>query len=175
MYSVVGCRDCEALWVVEGRPDTTHCPRCETRRAFGKLRTFVQTDDPDTAREGRAALLARRQDAGDVFADLDPFGTLGSRVDEADTTDESYLAAAGVDTDEVAAAGRRAERGPHHGANSRVEVVRRGLSELEAPTEDDVVAYATNRGIEGSDAREVLERLVDSGEVIHVDGTYRVL
>ncbi|MDZ7731364.1 MAG: DUF5817 domain-containing protein [Natrialbaceae archaeon] len=54
MYSVVGCSECKALWVVEGRPATSQCPQCGTRRPFDARRQFVTTDEPDHAREVRS-------------------------------------------------------------------------------------------------------------------------
>lgn len=175
MYAVVGCRECRALWVVEGRPDTTRCPRCGTRRQFSKLRTFVETADADEAKQARSALLARRQEASESFADLDPFATLGAEADEAGMDDAEYLERAGVDSESVAAAGERAEHGTGTGGRDRLGTVRAALDALDAPTADEVVAYATERGIEEAFAREALDRLVRRGEVTENRGTYRLL
>ncbi|PSP75278.1 replication protein H, partial [Halobacteriales archaeon QH_6_68_27] len=73
MYAVVGCSECDMLWVVEGRPETSQCPRCGTRRPYAKRRKFVSTEDEDHAREVRASILANRQGHGDAFAELDSF------------------------------------------------------------------------------------------------------
>lgn len=173
MYAVVGCRDCSALWVVEGQPDSTQCPRCGTRRQFAKLRKFVETDDAGEAKQARAALLARRQGESEAFADLDPFGALEARADEAGMDDEQYLESAGVDSEAVADAGERAERGEGRGGPNRVEVVRAAVRDLDSPTTEDVVGYADERGVEAGAARETLDRLVARGEVLENRGTYR--
>src|SRR6056297_2742917 len=76
MYAVVGCSDCQALKIVEGRPETTQCPRCGKRRTFEKLKKFVETDDEDHAREVRSSMLATRQGEGEAFAELDSFSEM---------------------------------------------------------------------------------------------------
>jgi len=91
-YAVVGCSDCNALWVVEGRPETTGCPRCEKRHQFGKLKQFVTTDDEDHAREVRASILANKAGHGDAFAEVDDFATLDDYVEDAGIGDDEYLA-----------------------------------------------------------------------------------
>ncbi|PSQ44573.1 replication protein H, partial [Halobacteriales archaeon SW_7_68_16] len=107
MYAVVGCRECQHLWIVADRPDTTSCPRCGHRRAFEKFRQFVTTEDEDHAREVRSSMLASRRDESEAFADLDSFAELDERVDDAVIDDEPLLERSGVDPDAVAAAGDR--------------------------------------------------------------------
>ncbi len=115
MYAVVGCSDCSALWVTEGRPETTQCPRCGTRRKHEKRRKFVETDDEAHAREVRASMLANRQGEGDAFAELDSYAEMERQVDDAGVDDETYLEDSGVDTDAVSAAADRAEQGATRG------------------------------------------------------------
>lgn len=176
MYAVVGCSDCGALNVVEGSPETTQCPRCGKRRQFEKLKTFVETDDEDRAREVRASMLADRQGEDDAFADLDSFAAMDDRVDEVGPSDEEYLGAAGVDPDAVADAAERAEdRSASTRGQSREETVRTALRELDRPTEDDVIAFAGERGVPADYVREALEKLVRAGEVSENRGEYRLL
>ncbi|NLV09806.1 replication protein H [Halomicrobium mukohataei] len=174
MYAVVGCSDCSALWIVEGRPATTQCPRCGTTRKHEKRRKFVETDDEDHAREVRSSMLANRQDQGDAFARLDSFAEMEGRLDDAGPSDEAVLEAAGVDTDEVAAAAERSEGGAG-GGQSRKETVLSALRECEAPTEADVIDYATERGVPADYVRDALAKLRRRGEVTESDGTYRRL
>jgi len=174
-YSVVGCSDCSALWVVEGRPDTTTCPRCGTRHRFERLRSFAETDDAASAKEVRAAMLADRSDHGDAFDEVDPFADLEDEVDDAGMDEETYLESAGVDTEAVADAGDRAERGAGSGGGSHRDTVLEALRTLDAPTEDDVVAYASDRGVPESFTREALERLARRGRVVESGGTYRLM
>lgn len=174
MYAVVGCSDCQALWVVEGRPERSECPRCGTTRQYEKRKQFVTTDDPDHAREVRAAMLAKRQGHADAFAELDSFAEMDAYVADAGMDDEEYLDAAGLDTDATAAAGNRAEDGAG-GGESRKETVLSALDALDSPTEDAVVEYATERGVPESYVREALTRLVRQGELTEAGGTYRRL
>ncbi|KOX94484.1 DUF5817 domain-containing protein [Haloarcula rubripromontorii] len=174
MYAVVGCSDCSALWVTEGRPETTQCPRCGTRRKHEKRRKFVETDDEAHAREVRASMLANRQGEGDAFAELDSYAEMERQVDDAGVDDKTYLEDSGVDTDAVSAAADRAEQGAASGS-SRKETVLSALRNLDQPTEADVVAYAEERGVPASYTRKALQKLVRAGEASESRGQYRLL
>ncbi|MFD1585691.1 DUF5817 domain-containing protein [Halorientalis brevis] len=174
MYAVVGCSECSALWVVEGRPERSECPQCGTTRQYAKRKQFVTTEDPDHAREVRAAMLAKRQGHEDAFAELDSFAEMDTYVDEVGVDDEEYLEGSGIDADEVAAAGKRVEQGSG-GGQSRKDLVVRALRDLDQPTEDDVVGYATDRGVPADYVRDALDKLARRGEVTRSDGTYRLL
>jgi hypothetical protein len=174
MYAVVGCSDCSALWVVDGRPERTQCPRCGTTRQYEKRRKFVTTDDEDHAREVRSSMLATRQDEGEAFAELDSYAELEESVEEAGIDDESYLDRAGLDSEAVAEAGQRASQG-EGGSDSRPEVVRGVLRERDAPDAETVVECAAQRGVPPEATRDVLERLRRRGEVVETGGGYRLL
>jgi len=166
MYSVVGCSECRHLWVVEGRPETTRCPRCRSRHRFETLRAFAETDTSDAAARVRSSMLADRDD-GEF---LDP---VDIDADEAGMSDEAFLSASGVDPETVAAAGERAtERG---GSRSRKRVVLDALSELEEPTAKAVREYAADAGVEASYVDRALTKLERAGEVTETDGVYRKL
>lgn len=174
MYAVVGCSDCRALWVVEGRPETTQCPRCGSRKQFDSLKRFVTADDPDRARQARAAMLAERQDREGAFAELDDFATMERYLDEAGIDEETYLESGGVDPDAAAAAGERAGQG-QGGSKSRREIVLDALAALDEPTIEDVRAYASERGVPDEYVERALTKLVRAGEVSESRGTYRLL
>ncbi|MFC7077128.1 DUF5817 domain-containing protein [Haloarcula halophila] len=174
MYAVVGCSECSALWIVEGEQATSQCPRCGSRRQHDKRRRFVETDDEAHAREVRASMLANRQGHGDAFADLDSVAEMERRVEDAGVDDETYLERSGVDTDSVAAAGDRAETGAG-GGQSRKETVLAALRSLDAPSEDEVVAYARERDVPPDYTRTALRKLVRAGEVTESRGRYRLL
>lgn len=174
MYAVVGCSECSALWVVEGRPESSECPRCGTRREYARRKKFVTAEDPDTAREARARLLAERQDHGEAFSSVDHFAALDERVDESGVDDETYLEASGLDADAVAEAGERAGESDRPRQSSE-DVVRAALRNLDAPSDEGVVAYASERGVAESKASAILEKLVRAGEVSESRGTYRLL
>ena len=175
MYAVVGCGECDALWVVEGRPKTTGCPRCGKRHRFDRLRRLAETEDEDAARQARSALLAERSGHGDAVSELGTFDELGDAVDDVGVTDEEYLGGAGIDVEAVEAAGEAATRGRGAGRAARPEVVRAALRELETPTRADVVDYASERDVPPDATRDLLERLVDAGEASEDGGRYRLV
>jgi hypothetical protein len=171
MYAVVGCSECSALWIVEGRPETTECPRCRTRHRFTRLKSLLETDDENEARDARAAMLADRSGGAEAREALDSFEAMERRAEEAGMSDEEYLESAGVDPDEAAEAAEPSDPGK----SSRRETVLGGLQALEAPTEADVVAYAADRGVPGEYTREALEELLRAGRVTETGGRYRLL
>jgi hypothetical protein len=67
VYRVVECGECSAIWIVEGSPDTTGCPRCGTRHQFDALRPLSTHDDKRAAAASRGSILAERSDHGDGF------------------------------------------------------------------------------------------------------------
>jgi DNA-directed RNA polymerase subunit RPC12/RpoP len=174
MYAVVGCSGCSHLWMIEGRSDTTQCPRCGSRKAYEKRKKFVETEDADHARDVRASMLANRQGEGDAFAKLDSFTELEADVAEGVVDDDEYLEASGLDTGELAAAGERDPRGST-ASGSKKEIVERALDELDRPTEDDVVEYAGERGVSAGYVESALEKLTRRGELSESRGRYRRL
>jgi len=173
MYAVVGCSDCSMLWVVEGRPETSQCPRCGTTRQYAKRKKFVSTEEEDHAREVRASMLANRQGYGDDFAELDSFTEMERQIDDVGPSDTEYLEGSGLDAEAVAEAGERAmESG---GSKSRKERVREAVRELDEATEEAVVDYASERGVDAEYTHKALEKLVRAGEATESRGVYRLL
>ncbi|WP_254767142.1 DUF5817 domain-containing protein [Salinilacihabitans rarus] len=174
MYAVVGCSECSHLWLIEGRSETTQCPRCGSRKKYEKRKKFVETDDADHAREVRASMLANRQGAGEAFAELDSFADLESQVEGGVVDETEYLEASGLDAGEIRDAGERDPRGPAR-AGSKKDVVERALEDLDRPTEEEVVAYAGDHGVPADYVETALEKLVRRGEVSESRGRYRKL
>ena len=170
MYAVVGCGECQALWIVEGRPERSQCPRCGTTRLYEKRRTFVTSEDQDHVREVRASMLAARSGHDEAFAKLDSFAQLGERAESAGIDDETYLEESGVDPDAVAEATEQ-----DRDRQSRQEVVREALRELDDPTESDVSTYAAARDVPAEYTKRALEKLVRAGEATEHRGTYQLV
>lgn len=173
MYAVVGCSECSALWVVEGRPETTECPRCDSRRQYAKLKKFVTTEDGDHARGVRSALLAARSDAGDDVTAAS-FAEMAAETDAVGPSHEEYLEGSGIDPDAVAEAGERATGGTD-GSQSRDEVVRSAVRDLPDPTRESVLSRAEDRGVDRDAAGRILDRLRERGEAVVSDGVYRLV
>lgn len=173
MFAVVGCNNCSALWVVEGRPDSTSCPRCGKRHQFQKLKRFAETDTAETAKEARSRMLQGRSDA-DV--EVDDFATLEADAMDSGMSDEEFLTASGLDAEEVTAAGDRAESSPGASASrSRKEVVRDAIGEQDRPTETEIREYAADHGVDPDYVDRALEKLRRRGEVSESGGRYRLL
>lgn len=173
MYAVVGCSECSALWVLEGDPETSECPRCGSRRPRERRRVFHRCQDADAAREARSRLLAERQGEGDAFASVEPFAELEGAIDAAGPDDETYLAESGLDPEPIAEAGERATAGGER--QSREEIVRAALRELDDPDAAAVADYCRDRGVSNDDARSLLEKLRRAGVIARRDGGYRLL
>lgn len=170
MYAVVGCSDCEALWVVETDIESTGCPRCGRRHQFDRLHQFVCADSIEVAREGRAAMLAARAGEAAAFERFRERADVASAVETPIIDDAEYLAAAGIDPETVAAA----EAGPPGTDDrDRRSVIEDAIAASEPATETAILSYATDHGVEAETARSVLERLVEEGRVTEVDDTYR--
>ncbi|ELY71495.1 DUF5817 domain-containing protein [Natrinema versiforme] len=174
MYAVVGCSECSNLWIIEGRSETTQCPRCGSRKAYEKRKKFVETDDAAHARDVRASMLANRQGEGEAFAKLDSFAALEDDVADGVVDDAEYLEESGLDVAEVEAAGDRDPRGPSR-SGSKKEIVEGALEALDEPTEDEVVDYAAERGVDAAYVRDALEKLTRRGVVSESRGRYRLL
>jgi predicted nucleic acid-binding Zn-ribbon protein len=178
MYAVVGCTDCEHLWLLKDAraAETATCPRCGRTHQTKKLRRFVEEDDREAARQARAALLAKQGGNSAAFAETAHVAEMERELDDSGVDDAEYLEESGLDADEVEAAGERASQGTHAGSSgSQIDVVRDALRECDAPTADDVAAYADERGVPGENARELLTKLTRRGEASESRGTYRLL
>lgn len=170
MYSVVGCGECTALWIVAGDPERSQCPQCKRSRPFDARRTFVTTEDRDHAREVRARLLAAQADEEDAFAAVDSFAELEAAVDDAGVDDEEYLAGMGLDPAAIDDAEAAAT-----GSGGRPAVVREAIRTLEEPTVTAVAEFASDRGVPRDAAERVLEKLHRAGEVKRSGDVYRLL
>jgi hypothetical protein len=173
VYAVVGCADCSGLWIVADLRDqeTATCARCGSRHRTASLRRLFEADDRATAVEARATMLARRAGEGAAFEDVDRDALADAAEGVVDDAD--FLAASGLDPDEVAAAGDRAERGSGSGGGDRASVVREAVTRLDDPDAAAVADYAAARGVPREAARDLLDGLHDRGEVRRVDGGYR--
>ncbi len=178
MYAVVGCNECGGLWLLSD-PDaaeTATCPTCGKRHRTRKLKRFFEADDREAARQARAAMLADKRGDSDAFDALDSVAEMERRVDDAEAVDDrEYLEAAGLDPDAVDAAGDAAGPGGSSGGQSRREIVEAGVRAGDRPTEDEVVAYAEERGVPPDAARRLLEKLARRGAVSESGGRYRLL
>lgn len=173
MYAVVGCSECQSLWIVHGRPETTSCPRCGSRHQFDRLRKFVTTEEKGEAMEVRAAMLASQQGKGAAYEDLESLGDMEGILEDVGIDDGEFLAAKGVDPEAVSAAGDAVTAGRPR--KSRRERVLDALRELEEPTEEGIIAYATDRGVPRAYVTSALEKLSRQGEITRTEDGFRLV
>lgn len=167
MYNVVGCGECGALWLITDVPETTQCPRCGTRHSTDNLRILAASDDQATARQARAQLLASRQGVDD------PSGILEATVDVpiASPSDSRHEADDRGDPD-LMLTDHDQEAGS---ARSQREILMAGLRDLDEPTHDEILEFATARGISAEYVESALEKLVRDGAIRKESDTYRLL
>lgn len=169
MYAVVGCSACSALWMLEGRQETARCPGCGKTHGYQTLKKFVQTEDPDHAREVRASMLASRGGHADAFAAVDSFGDLDSQVERPVVSDDELLEGAGISAEKAAGAGETTTE-----TRSRKEIVLAAIEGTDG-TAEETIAFATDRGVPESYVEQALEKLVQTGELTESGGRYRRL
>lgn len=171
MYEVVGCVDCRAVWIREGAAETSTCPRCGTRHRVDRLRSLAETETADAAREARTEILAERSQGDD--ADIAGYVELDDAVEHAGMSEMVFLTASGIDAEAVADAGERAtETGERL---DRLRRVRTAVETVEEATEAAIVDAADADDVPPDEARRILERLVQRGEVVRTEGRYRLL
>ena len=176
MYAVVGCNNCSNLWLLSDADTakTATCSRCGKTHQTRKLRRFFESEDHAEARQARAAILAGKQGANDAFQKVDSVAEMERQLDDAGMGDREYLERSGFDTgdiDDIESAGEVSSKP----SRSRREVVTDALREQDRPTEDEVVAYATDHGVPAEAARDLLEKLTRRGEASESRGRYRLL
>lgn len=68
-FAVVGCRDCDGLWVTEDLRDhnSVTCPSCGREHQTSTLKELGRAETVDGARETRARILADRADLLDEY------------------------------------------------------------------------------------------------------------
>jgi hypothetical protein len=86
-------------------------------------------------------------------------------------SDDEYLSGVGVDPDSVA----NAAQSDDGTQQSRPEIVRSAISSQDTPTEENIISYATDRGVPADAARALLEKLIRQGDLTESGGTYRLL
>lgn len=173
MYAVVGCSECQHLWLLSDpqTSDSATCPGCSKTHQTDSLKHLFESAERDPARQTRAALLAKRSGESAAFAELDHISKQEARLDEVGVDDREYLEGAGLDADEVAAAGEISSGG----SRSRTEILRDAIRETDPSTEDAIIARAAESGVPETAAADLLEKLARQGEVTRGSSGYRLL
>lgn len=174
MYTVVVCSTCQYCWIVQNRPERTNCGRCDKSHQFKNLRKFHTTEDLGEAKFARATVRAEVVGDTDGFESAKDAGALNVDIDQA-VDDEEYLDAHGIDLDELDDVEERATSGAGETSRSRSKIVRDAISENDATTEAEVIAYAVEFDVTESAAEKTLQKLQHDGEVIETREGYRLV
>lgn len=164
MYQVVGCGDCNTLWIITDSPETTTCPGCGTRHTTATLRALATSEDKETARQARTKLLAERHGVEDISELL---ATSNHRPIDSDVLDPQDISDLGSAKSESSEDG--------HSSGSQRDIVIAALRTLDQPTEADIRQFAEARGVPAKYVNTVLPKLVQEGSVSKQAGTYRLL
>lgn len=165
MYAVVGCSACHAIWILSDAGATAQCPRCRRTHDRDRLRTFAETESAEAARDARSRVLAERSDHGD---DAAGFSSLVDAADAAGVDDDAYLTAHDIDVSEL----DREESGTRR---SLPDAVRDVVDAMDTATHDRVLDRLDAEGRDRERVATALDRLVEEGELLHVDDVYRRL
>lgn len=173
MYVVVGCSECQHLWLLSDPQtnDSATCPGCGKTHQTDNLKHLFESAERDPARQTRAALLAKRSGESAAFAKLDHISEQEARLDDAGVDDKEYLEGVGLDANEVTAAGEISGSG----SRSRTEILRDAIRETDPSTKDAIIARAAESGVPETAATDLLEKLARQGEIISGSGGYRIL
>ena len=163
MYTITVCPDCEHVNTTKDHPERTGCDRCGKTHKFSNLRHYHQTESREEAAHIRGMVAAKLQGHEDIYKRAVENGLY--EADEMNLFDEDeYLEARGANPDEVAEKGEEATRsGP---SKSQREAMEDAITEQESPTEDDVLDYAEEWGVDRQKARKLLDKMRRAGDVV---------
>lgn len=168
-YTVVVCTECDYVWIVQDEPDTTSCKQCDTQHKFRKLKHLYTGDDYEKAKEARTLKQAEIQGIDHIYKQLLEDGDFDSDVKDA-VVDEKYLQKQNVDPTEVY--GEDNNEKPQ----SKREIIEVAIDELDTPTDENVIEFAEEYGLEEEEVTEFIDLLCRHGEAMRKrDGTIRLL
>lgn len=178
MYAVVGCTDCEALWIVEDLPaaKTATCPQCQRCHQAKTLRQLATESSHQAAQQARSALLAHQQGNSAAFASIGHISELESRLAQEETgvTDREYLSESGLDPATVADAEAKMTESVSS-SPSPIDQVKAAIDTLGEPTESNIVATVAENGVEADRIRTLIEKLHRQGEITKERDRFRRL
>lgn len=164
MFTVVICPDCQYIWIVDGRPNRTACPRCESSHEFPGLRHLEKTEDKVEARNVRAAFTAKLNGMKEEFEQATRERNILDEDVDSDLGPDDRLRERGIDPSEVEDA-----ISEDTGSKSEKEIVVDAIETLDSPTVEEIIEHAGERGVGRSKVEKVLEKLRKRGEIVGKD------
>lgn len=150
-YTVVSCNDCEDVWIVKDKPETSRCPNCGKTRKFKLLKKYKSVDSIDKARLIRAKVKATIAGNEDEFGKAIDDGHIIAG-DDAFSTGGSFMSS---------------------GSKSFEETVKEAIEEY--GTLSEIKEHCEEHGYGGSRAEEYIEKKKQQGEIIKQNGTLRFI
>lgn len=161
MYTVVVCSNCRFVWIVEDRPGTSQCRRCQKRRKFKQLKKYYQVEDLEAAKLARAHAQAMVNDQESRFEKELENGTLEFEIDEA-VPNSTYLDEMGVDSRVVS---QEVDQILHENRvpTSKSGIVDHALNNQGATSLDEFVQIIVEHGLTEKEGLERLKKRLESG------------
>ena len=151
IYSVVGCNNCQTVWIIEMHPENVKCPRCKKKHKFKKLRKFVETLDIDIARKKRSELISKKmKNSTSEWNIIEKNIEDNASFIESDQMQEKYRV----------------------GENKKDRLIRI-IQESEGITESEILRKIENETGEKWKIEKQLEKLLYLGEITENRGKYR--
>lgn len=176
MFSVIGCSDCESVKIVKGTPETTVCNRCQAQIQVATARVIYESEDLQEAKEARSLALARRNGFDYLADEMVDREILNETVTENVAEEELIEEKSEEDPVEIEEAGDIDKPKTAEERDPKKRIVMDAIEFLDEPTDDDVVEFAEDRGVEPERAAEIVDRLCMEGEAMRTrEGTIRLL
>lgn len=151
-YTVVSCNNCEEVWIVEDKPESSQCPTCEKTRRFKLLKKYKSVDNIEEARVIRAKVKATLADSDEEFEEA-------------------------LEEDKILAGGDTFSTGTQFTSSSKsrsfedvVEEAIESFNDIE-----EIENYCEEHGYDGERANEYVEKKKQQGEVLEQDGEIRFI
>lgn len=176
MYSVIGCSDCESVKIVEGNPETTVCNRCQAQIKVATARVIFESGDLQEAKEARSLAMAKRNGFDYLADEMVDREILNETVTQNVAEEELISEKADEDPMEIEEAGDIDKPKTAEERDPKKRIVMDAIEFLEEPTDDDVVEFAEDRGVEPDRAAEIVDKLCMEGEAMRTrEGVVRLL
>jgi len=169
-FAVVGCRECEFLWVAEEyqHQERVECPRCGHSRDPDLVKAQATANNWTVACEQRARLQARRAgELGDYVGTVDDYGRLEDEIDFTVPT-----TSIDTDSDYHQILGDRVDERLEQWADSRRDVLREEADaylDRRFGTLDEDFQYDTDRTLDFDTAAGSLTPSLNDGGDVRAD------
>lgn len=153
IYRVIICPDkyCRGVSIIKEPGQTVKCRSCGSQYKFRKYRVSYKTSNKDEAIEARTKLLMKINDDDRTYEDLEEEGLLNN---------PDSLLFDKNDTDDT---------------RSPKKIIRDCVRDIDEPTREEIIEEATSNGMDKEKAEKIVNRLLQKGRAIQVNGSIELL